>query len=68
MKQLMRGLLVAGAVMVGAGTGAVQAEPLRIAIGGAFTSMDPHFYNATPNHLSRCISSTVLSIAHRMSA
>ncbi|MGX1741172.1 ABC transporter substrate-binding protein [Bosea sp. NPDC055353] len=50
MKQLMRGLLVAGAVMAGAGTGAVQAEPLRIAIGGAFTSMDPHFYNATPNH------------------
>jgi peptide/nickel transport system substrate-binding protein len=26
------------------------AEPLRIAIGGAFTTMDPHFYNATPNH------------------
>lgn len=28
----------------------LHAEPLRIAIGGAFTSMDPHFYNATPNH------------------
>lgn len=30
--------------------GAVMAEPLSIAIGGAFTTMDPHFYNATPNH------------------
>ncbi|MHC1550298.1 ABC transporter substrate-binding protein [Phyllobacterium sp. K27] len=28
----------------------LNAKPLRIAIGGAFTSMDPHFHNATPNH------------------
>ncbi|WP_127108357.1 ABC transporter substrate-binding protein [Pararhodobacter zhoushanensis] len=52
MKRLNRltRLLMASAISVAAFAPAVSADPLRIAIGGAFTSMDPHFYNATPNH------------------
>ncbi|KRD96312.1 ABC transporter substrate-binding protein [Bosea sp. Root381] len=55
MKQAFKSLLVAGLVLTGASLTAAsltsaRAEPLRIGIGGAFTSIDPHFYNATPNH------------------
>jgi peptide/nickel transport system substrate-binding protein len=28
-----------------------QAEPLTLALGGSITSLDPHFHNATPNHV-----------------
>lgn len=43
-------LMLAAATSLLALSPAAGADPLRIAIGGAFTSMDPHFYNATPNH------------------
>ncbi len=43
-------LLMASAIGLGISAPAAMADPLSIAIGGAFTSMDPHFYNATPNH------------------
>jgi peptide/nickel transport system substrate-binding protein len=42
--------LAATLLTTGLGLAPAQANPLRIAIGGAFTSIDPHFYNATPNH------------------
>ena len=29
--------------------GAAQAQDVNIAVGGAFTSLDPHFHNLTPN-------------------
>lgn len=43
-------LLMVTAISFAATAPAAMADPLSIAIGGAFTSMDPHFYNATPNH------------------
>ncbi|MBX9748074.1 MAG: ABC transporter substrate-binding protein [Roseococcus sp.] len=30
-------------------TGAAHAQDVNIAVGGAFTSLDPHFHNLTPN-------------------
>lgn len=49
-KNRLTRLLMASAIGLAATAPNAIAEPLRIAIGGAFTSMDPHFYNATPNH------------------
>jgi len=43
----MSRLAVAFALMMSAAT--VQAQDVNIAVGGAFTSLDPHFHNLTPN-------------------
>jgi len=42
----MRRLALAYAVLL---AGAAQAQDVNIAVGGAFTSLDPHFHNLTPN-------------------
>lgn len=47
-KLTLRGAV--SALCLGLAGGGAMADPLAIAIGGAFTTMDPHFYNATPNH------------------
>jgi len=44
----LAGALLAAACWAGLATGA-RAEELRIAIGGAFTSMDPHFHDMSTN-------------------
>ena len=43
-----RRLLLASALLLG-GAGGAAAQNLTIAIGGSPTSLDPHFYNASPN-------------------
>lgn len=45
----MRKSLFAASVMVLAG-GTAEGQNLRIAVGGAFTSMDPHYHTLTPNN------------------
>ena len=45
----MRKCLLAASAMVMIGLSA-QAQTLRIAVGGAFTSMDPHYHTLTPNN------------------
>ena len=45
----MRKSLIVASVMVLAG-GSAEGQSLRIAVGGAFTSMDPHYHTLTPNN------------------
>ena len=45
---IRRRTLLAGLAL--AGTAQAQTGTLRIALADAVTSLDPHFYNATPNH------------------
>jgi peptide/nickel transport system substrate-binding protein len=46
----MRKTLLAAAPILAVLAGAAQAQNLRIAVGGAFTSMDPHYHTLTPNN------------------
>jgi hypothetical protein len=36
---------------------AAQQHVLNVAVGGAFTSMDPHFFNLGPNNVLSCAAS-----------
>ena len=45
----LRGGLIAAALAIGAGPAMGQNQNLTIGIGGSPTSIDPHFYNASPN-------------------
>jgi peptide/nickel transport system substrate-binding protein len=45
----MRKSLLAASIMAALATTA-EAQTLRIAVGGAFTSMDPHYHTLTPNN------------------
>src|SRR5829696_4810096 len=40
----------AGAAAAALPAGRAQAQEITIAVGGAFTSMDPHFHYLSPNH------------------
>jgi peptide/nickel transport system substrate-binding protein len=48
MQKRVFGLAMAAALALPAG--APRAADLTVAVGGAFTSMDPHFFDLSPNH------------------
>jgi peptide/nickel transport system substrate-binding protein len=43
--------LVAGLALLAMPAAAAQQQSLNVAVGGAFTSMDPHFFNLGPNNV-----------------
>lgn len=43
-------LALAGSPLAGSALAQDVDRDVELALGGAFTSMDPHFHNATPNH------------------
>lgn len=45
---MRKGIALAAALALG--TGGARAADLAIAVGGAFTSMDPHYHDLSPNH------------------
>lgn len=47
----LRGTVLGAALAaVGVAAGGAGAQEITIAVGGAFTSMDPHFHDLSPNH------------------
>ncbi|WP_424139823.1 ABC transporter substrate-binding protein [Roseomonas chloroacetimidivorans] len=46
----IRSMLLASVTVLATSVLSAQAQNLTIAIGGSVTSLDPHFYNASPNH------------------